>query len=177
MVQVVLPSRKQGKSGIRPRRSSTLPTCRVGTGEVHTASSFCLTPCASSYQAKILKCPEENQVKRNVTWTIVVSIRFECLQGTQSTVEEGLWVYNPHAVWIRDGLCNVVISTPFANVVLIRGIVATQSCDHICQVYTLYIPDIYMKQVMYMSGIYLKFTGHIHGIRHIHMNADAIDSP
>jgi hypothetical protein len=33
MVEVVLSSRKQGKSGTRPRRSSVLPTKRIGTGE------------------------------------------------------------------------------------------------------------------------------------------------
>jgi hypothetical protein len=33
MVAVVFPSRKQGKSGTRPRRSLTQPTYRVGTGE------------------------------------------------------------------------------------------------------------------------------------------------
>ncbi len=33
LVQVAFPSRKHGMSGTRPRRSSILPTLRVGTGE------------------------------------------------------------------------------------------------------------------------------------------------
>ncbi len=54
MVEVVLPSRKQGKSGTCPRRFSTLPTYRVGTEE--DSCSF-LIPFDS--QAKILKCAEK----------------------------------------------------------------------------------------------------------------------
>jgi hypothetical protein len=56
-------------------------------------------------QAKFFKGTEEIQIKINVLWTTVLGqpITFACCEGSQNTVEEALWTYDPHAVLVRNG--------------------------------------------------------------------------
>ncbi len=100
---------------------------------------------ASGLQAKILKSAKENHVKRNVFRTTVVVTMFACIDGTQSTFEEELWAYNPHAIWVRNGWCNVVISTTITYVVRIGGLwpdSPVNNIPNICHVYTCNMSEI-----------------------------------
>jgi hypothetical protein len=58
-------------------------------------------------QAKILKGAEEIHVERDAFRATVVAITtiitFACVDRTQSTCEEELREYNPHAIWVRNG--------------------------------------------------------------------------
>jgi hypothetical protein len=75
---------------------------------------------ARGWKVQILKGTKEHQVQSCFVGITVVA-PLDSVQGTHSTVEEELRTYNPHAVWVRNGRCNVEISTTFANVVWIGG--------------------------------------------------------
>jgi hypothetical protein len=88
-------------------------------GFIQLPNSVCLHG-ARGLKEKILKGAEENQVDNNV-FRITAVRTFGCIDGTQSTLKEELRTHNPHAVWVGNGRCNVIIITTIANVVWIRG--------------------------------------------------------
>ena len=91
----------------------------------------------------------------------------DCVQGTHSTLEEELRTYNPYAVWVGNGRCNVEISTTIANVVWIGG----DSCNTVLvelqgvrMIYSKYIPIIYIDYYNHKITIYQVYTYNIYGI-------------
>ncbi len=87
---------------------------------------------------------------RGIFLTTIIAITFACVQGTQSTAEEELWSYNPHAVGVRNGRCNVIMSAMVANLVRIGG-------DY-CQTV---LWNIYQKYVIYIHIIWQVYTWNI----------------
>jgi hypothetical protein len=97
-------------------------------------------------KVQILKGTKEDQVQSNFVGITVVA-PLDSVQGTHSTLEVELRTYNPHAVWVGNGRCNVKISTTIANVVWIGG----DSCNTVLVerqgvriIYTKYKPIIYI---------------------------------
>ena len=121
---------------------------------------------ARGLKVQILKGTKEHQVQSSFVGITVVA-PLDSVQGTHSTVEEELRTYNPHAVWVGNGRCNVEISTTFANVVWIGG----DSCNTflvdiqvVRLVYTRYILIIYIVCYMHKINIYLVYIYKKYGI-------------
>ena len=101
---------------------------------------------ARGLKVQILKGTKDDQVQSNFVGITVVA-PLDSVQGTHSTLEVELRTYNPHAVWVGNGRCNVEISTTIANVVWIGG----DSCNTVLVerqgvriIYTKYKPIIYI---------------------------------
>jgi hypothetical protein len=75
---------------------------------------------ARGLKVQILKGIKEHQVQSSFVGITVVA-PLDSVQGTHSTLDVELRTYNPHAVWVRNGRCNVEISITIANVVWIGG--------------------------------------------------------
>jgi hypothetical protein len=121
---------------------------------------------ARGLKVQILKGTKEHQVQSSFAGITVVA-PLDSVQGTHSTVEEELRTYNPHAVWVGNGRCNVEISTTIANVVWIGG----DSCNTVLaeiqgvrMIYTKYIPIIYTVYFQHRINIYQVYTYNKHGI-------------
>jgi hypothetical protein len=134
-------------------------------GLVQLPNSFGLHG-ARGLKVQILKGTKEHQVQSSFAGITVVA-PLDSVQGTHSTVEEELRTYNPHAVWVGNGRCNVEISTTFANVVWIGG----DSCNTflvdiqvVRLVYTRYILIIYIVCYMHKINIYLVYIYKKYGI-------------
>ena len=120
----------------------------------------------SGLKVQILKGTKEHQVQSSFVGITVVA-PLGSVQGTHGTVEEELRTYNPHAVWVGNGRCNVEISTTIANVVWIGG----DSCNTVLAeiqevriIYTKYMPIIYTEYYKHMITNYQVYTYIIYGI-------------
>jgi hypothetical protein len=121
---------------------------------------------ARGLKVQILKGTEEHQVQSSFVGITVVA-PLDSVQGTHSTLEVELRTYNPHAVWVGNGRCNVEISTTIANVVWIGG----DSCNTVLaeiqgvrMIYTKYIPIIYTTYYKHMITKYQVYLYIIYGI-------------
>ncbi len=121
---------------------------------------------ARGLKVQILKGTKEHQVQSSLVGIRVVA-PLDSVQGTQSTVEEELRSFNPHAVWVGNGRCNVEISTTFANIVWIGG----DSCNTVLVdilgvrlIYTRYILLIHIEYYIHKITIYKVYNYNIYGI-------------